>query len=60
MFDQFGLNCAPMINKINVQVTAAGTTIAAAVAGGPGASAAILPGIQAILGGAVAIALPKL
>ncbi len=60
MFDQFGLACAPLINKINVQVAAGGTTIAAAVAGGPGASAAIIPGLQAILGGVVALAIPKL
>ncbi len=60
MFDQFGLACAPMINKINVLVAAGGTTIAAAVAGGPGASAAIIPGLQAILGGTIALLIPKL
>ncbi len=57
-FDQFGVACAPMINKINVQVVTGGASIGTAIAGGPGASTALLTGLQTILGGA--IALPKL
>jgi hypothetical protein len=58
LFDQFGVACAPMINKINVQVVAGGTSIAAGIAGGPAGSAGVLAGLQAILSGV--IALPKL